>query len=367
MDNRINLSEVYRDEEVERKALEVIRSGMYILNNHCRSFEEKFAKFIGRKYGVISNSATSVMHLTMLALGFGPGDEVITTSLTAFPTVEPILHVGAKPVFVDIDDTFNLNADLVEEKITKNTKAILPVHLYGNPADLKKLVQIARKHKLLLLEDCCQAHGAEYQGKKTGLFGKAAFYSFYPSKNLTVLGDGGMLLTDDARLAQRVRMLRDHGRKNKYLHTLLGFNMRANEIQGAMGLVQLKHLNSFNNRRRKIALLYNKLLRGLPLELPQVREGDRPVCHMYVIKTSQRDALADYLSKRNIRTGIHYPIPCHLQPVFSKLYGRVKLAKTEAVCRRILSLPIHPRLDDEAVKYVADTVRNFFEHESIVN
>lgn len=358
--NKINLSQVYLDDEIRRKVIEVVNSGQYILKKNCQEFEEKFSKFIGCKFGVLSNSATSVMQLAFIALGIGPGDEVITTSLTAFPTIEPIFHVGAKPVFVDIDDSGNINADLIEEKITKKTKAILPVHLYGNSVDLKKISSLAKKYKLILLEDACQAHGAEYQGKKIGSFGKASFFSFFPSKNITFLGDGGIMVTNDKKLDNQVRMLRDHGRNDKYLHELVGFNMRANEIQAAVGLVQLKHLNKFSSRRRQIARLYNKLLKDLPVILPLEQPKSKPVYHMYVIRLKNRDKLADYLREQNIYTGIHYPVPCHLQPAVKKRLAKVKLPKVEKFCRQILSLPIYPKMTDNQVKRVAKEIKKFF-------
>ncbi len=364
--NKINLSEVYIGKDLKKKVLETIDSGEYILKNNCREFEKKFAEFIGRKFCVLSNSATSVMQLTLMVLNIGKGDEVIVPSLTAFPTVEPIFHVGAKPVFIDIDDTYNIDPDLIEKKITKKTKVILPVHLYGNPVNLKKISGLAKKHNLILLEDACQAHGAEYLGKKAGSFGRAGFFSFYPSKNLTFLGDGGAMLTDDEELAKKVRMLRDHGRQDKYLHRLVGFNMRANEIQAAIGLVQLSHLNEFNRKRRQIAALYNKLLKNLPVVLPSEQASGKSVYHMYVIrvKDNDRDKLADYLRGKNIYTGIHYPVPCHLQPAVLARLKKASLPKTEQYCREILSLPIHPLLADSQVKRVAAQIKKFYESSS---
>ncbi len=358
--NKINLSEVYLDNETRKKVIEVVNSGQYILKKNCQEFEEKFSKFIGCKFGVLSNSATSVMQLTLMALGIGPGDEVIVPSLTAFPTIEPIFHVGARPVFVDIDDTCNINADLIEKKITKKIKAILPVHLYGNPVNLEKISGLAKKYKLILLEDACQAHGAEYQGKKVGSFGRAGFFSFFPSKNLTFLGDGGIMVTNDKELAKQVSMLRDHGRQDKYLHKLVGFNMRANEIQAAIGLVQLKHLNKFNCRRQQIARLYNQLLKDLPVTLPLEQLKSKPVYHMYVIRLKDRDKLADYLRQQNIYTGIHYPIPCHCQPAVTNRLGKIKLPRVEEFCQQILSLPIYPQMTNSQVRQVTGQIKNFF-------
>lgn len=358
--NKINLSEVYIGKDLKKKVLETIDSREYILKNNCQEFEKKFAEFIGQKFCVLSNSATSAMQLTLMALGIGPGDEVIVPSLTAFPTIEPIFHVGAKPVFVDIDDSYNIDSELIEKKITKKTKAILPVHLYGNPINLKKISVLAKKHKLILLEDCCQAHGAEYQGKKVGSFGRVSFFSFFPSKNLTFLGDGGAVCSNDEALVKKVKMLRDHGRQDKYTHQFVGFNMRANEIQAAIGLVQLGRLNKFNERRRQVAALYNKLLKDLPLVLPTEQPLGKSVYHMYVIRTKERDKLADYLRQQNIFTGIHYPVPCHLQPAVTDRLGKISLPKTEKYCHEILSLPIHPLLTDAQVKKVATQIKKFY-------
>lgn len=360
--NKIDLSRVYLDKEIKQKIIEAVDSGSYILGKSCREFEEQFSKFVGRKFGVLSNSATSVMQLTLMALGIGKGDEVIVTSLTAFPTIEPIFHVGARPVFVDIDDTYNMDPDLIEQKITKKTKAIITVHLYGNPVDLDKISALAEQYHLILLEDACQAHGAKYQNKKVGSLGRAGFFSFYPSKNMTFLGDGGIVVTDDEKLANMVKMLRDHGRCDKYLHELVGFNMRANEIQAAAGLVQLAHLESFNQRRRQIAKTYNQLLKKLPVVLPLEQNGKKPVYHMYVIRTDKRNELAEYLRQQNIFTGVHYPVPCHLQPAVLKIMKKVRLPKVEQYCGEILSLPIHPLLTDNQVARVANEVGKFFNH-----
>jgi len=356
---KINLSEVYLDSEIKRKVIAVLNSGEYILKDNSRKFEEEFSKYIGCQFGVLANSATSVMQLTLIALGISRSDEVIVTSLTAFPTIEPIFHVGAKPVFVDINETYNINPDLIEKKITKKTKAILAVHLYGNPVNLGKISKLAEKYNLILLEDACQAHGAEYQGRKVGSFGRAGFFSFYPSKNLTFLGDGGIMVTNDKELAQTVRMLRDHGRREKYIHHLVGFNMRMNEIQAGIGLVQLKHLNQFNQRRRQIARLYNSLLRDLPIILPTEQKEGKSVYHMYVIRTPKRDQLMEYLRQNNIFTGIQYPIPCHLQPATLNRVKKYKLPKVEQYCREVLSLPMHPRLTDNKVKFVCNRIKNF--------
>ncbi len=357
---RITLSEVYVDEEIRRKVLKVIDSGRYILKENCLEFERNFGAYTGRKHGVLANSATSVMQLTLMAQGIGRGHEVIVPSHTAFPTIEPIFHAGARPVFVDIDEHYCINADLIEEKITEKTMAVMPVHLYGHPAEMDRIMRLTRSRGILVLEDCSQSHGALYRDCRVGSFGHAAFFSFYPSKNMTFMGDGGIMVTDDEKLARKVAMLRDHGRRGKYLHEIIGFNMRANEIQAAVGLVQLKHLEEFNRRRREIAGLYAELLAGVPVTLPTVRPGAAPVYHMYVIRTERRDELSHYLHLHNIETGVHYPVPCHMQPAVTRKIGVRKLPETERACREILSLPIHPRLTDEKVRLVASAIIGFF-------
>ncbi|MDQ7821550.1 MAG: DegT/DnrJ/EryC1/StrS family aminotransferase [Candidatus Eremiobacteraeota bacterium] len=358
---KIPLSEVTLDDGLRKRVMEVLDSGRYILDRNCREFEERFSAFVGRKHGVLANSATSAMHLTLMAMGIGSGHEVIVPSHTAFPTVEPIYHCGARPVFVDIRNDYLIDSSLIEEKITQKTAALLPVHLYGSMASMDEIMKIAGARGLPVLEDSCQAHGAEHHGRKAGAFGHAAFFSFYPSKNMTFLGDGGIMVTDDGDLAQMVRMLRDHGRREKYLHEVIGYNMRANEIQAAIGLEQLARLDEFNERRRAIACLYNSLLGDLPLGLPRPAAGTKPVYHMYVIRTARRDALAQFLKEHRIETGIHYPVPCHLQPAVLKERGAEVLPETERACREILSLPLYPGLSDEKVRRVAQKIEEFFE------
>ena len=237
------------------------------------AFEEEFAAFTGTKYAVLTGSGTAALWLTLIALEVKAKDEIIVPTLTAFPTIEPILAIGAKPVFVDSDSTYTIDPSKIEEKITKKTKGIIPVHLYGHPANMKRIQEIALSHKLFVLEDCCQAHGARFENKRVGSIGIAGCFSFYPSKNLTVCGDGGMVTTDNKSLVRAIRMLRDHGRSSKYIHSILGYNERFNEIQAAIGRLQLEKLNAFNLRRREIADTYVKNLNGLPIVLPQQQAG----------------------------------------------------------------------------------------------
>jgi perosamine synthetase len=363
---KIPLSKPYIDKEIKESVLEVIDSGQYILGNHSRLFEEEFAQFIGVKHAVLTSSGTSAIFLVLKAFGVEPGDGILVPSLTAFPTVEPIFHVGAKPIFIDIDETFTMDPKHLE-KVLKNSsqmqkvKGIIPVHLYGHPADMETLLDLAKHYGLFILEDCCQAHGARYKGRRVGSMGISGCFSFYPSKNLTVFGDGGILVTDDETLAKHCRMLRDHGRKEKYEHELVGYNLRFNEIQAAVGRLQLKRLEGFNESRRQIARWYSDGLKGLPMITPKVQDWAEPVFHLYVIQTSKRDSLATYLKERGIQTGIHYPVPCHLQPAVQNTLGpQPNLERTEEASKKILSLPIYPELEKEKVDFVCATIKEFF-------
>ena len=358
--NQISLSRVYIDKEIRKAVLGALDSGQYILGKECRAFEEEFAAFTGTKYAVLTGSGTAALWLTLIALEVKAKDEIIVPTLTAFPTIEPILAIGAKPVFVDSDSTYTIDPSKLEEKITKKTKGIIPVHLYGHPANMKRIQEIALSHKLFVLEDCCQAHGARFENKRVGSIGIAGCFSFYPSKNLTVCGDGGMVTTDNKSLVRAIRMLRDHGRSSKYIHSILGYNERFNEIQAAIGRLQLEKLNAFNLRRREIADTYVKNLNGLPIVLPQQQAWGYHVWHMFVIRVKNRDKLREYLLKRDIETGIHYPIPCHFQPPILRIQGRKKLPLTENWCKEILSLPIHPMLKSADIKYVCRKIAKYF-------
>jgi len=367
---KVPLSKPYVDKEMKESVLEVIDSGQYILGSHCKNFEKEFAQFIGVKHAVLTSSGTSAIFLCLKALGVGPGDGILVPSLTAFPTVEPVFHVGAQPIFIDIDDTFTVDPRHMESVLqdrgqipgVKEIKGMIPVHLYGHPANMDSILDIAKRYGLFVLEDCCQAHGARYKGKRLGSMGIAGCFSFYPSKNLTVFGDGGILVTEDEGLAGQCRMYRDHGRKEKYEHELVGYNLRFNEIQGAVGRLQLRRLEGFNESRRRIAQWYNDGLKGIPVVTPQARNWAEPVFHLYVIQAPDRDKLAGFLKERGIQTGVHYPIPNHQQPAVKKTLGlQPKLEKTEEVAGKILSLPMYPELDKEKVDFVCSAIREFFE------
>jgi dTDP-4-amino-4,6-dideoxygalactose transaminase len=365
----IALSKPFINQEMKDRVLEVIDSGQYILGKQCKEFEKEFSQFIGVKHGVLTSSGTSAIFLCLKALGIGAGDKILVPSLTAFPTVEPVFHVGAKPIFIDIDETFTMAPDHIEEVLKRETKrsrkkkikGILPVHLYGHPADMDGILEIAQRYGLFVLEDCCQAHGAKYKGKRVGSMGMGGCFSFYPSKNLTVFGDGGIFVTSEDRVAETSRMLRDHGRKEKYEHELVGYNLRFNEIQAAVGRLQLQRLEKFNESRRQIARWYAQGLEGVPVITPRVKDWAEPVFHLYVIQTPRRGDLSAYLKEKGIQTGIHYPIPNHLQPAVRNTLGsQPKLKRTEEAAAQILSLPIYPELEKEKVDFVCTAIKDFF-------
>ncbi len=357
----VKLSRPYLSDELKERIWSVVKSEWYILGERTKKFEVALADFFGVKYAVCVSSGTSALFLALKALGIGEGDEVIIPSLTAFPTAEAVFHTGATPVFADIDDFYTLDPDDVEAKLTERTKAIMPVHLYGQPADMERLTKIAQERGIYLVEDNCQAHGAEYHGKKTGSIGICGCISFYPSKNLTVFGDGGAVLTNSEPLKETVSMLRNHGRKEKYTHELVGYNMRFNEIQAEIGLFQLEALPKLTEKRRSIASTYIEELKDLPIKLPKERPGAKHVYHLFVIEFEERDALAKHLKEKGVQTGIHYPVPCHMQPGTEKLLGKQpELKRTEEVVGKILSLPIYPTMTEEELSHVIRCVRSFF-------
>ncbi len=355
----IPLSRPPKDGEIKQAALAAIDSGQYILGPECREFESEFARYIGTTHAVLTNSGTAALWMVMKALGVKPGDEVLVPSHTAFPTAEAILFADATPVFVDVNDSYTIDPEDAAAKISSRTVGIVPVHIYGHPVQVDAIRALASQRGLWMLEDCCQAHGATWRGRRVGSFGRAATFSFYPSKNLTVMGDGGILVTDDDEIAARCRRLRDHGRVNKDVHAELGFNLRFNDVQAAIGRVLLRRLDSMNDRRRAIAARYAQALAGLPIELPREQPGARHVYHLYVIRTAKRKELATFLKERSIQTGIHYPVPCHRQPAVERL-APPPLPRTERLVEEILSLPISAGHTDAEIDQVAAAVREFF-------
>jgi dTDP-4-amino-4,6-dideoxygalactose transaminase len=356
---QIPLSRPPVDDEIKHAVMAAMDSRQWILGPESKAFEKELAAYVGVRHCVLSNSATAGLWLTLRALGVKSGDEVLVPSHTAFPTIEAICFADATPVFVDADAFYTMDAADAAAKVTPRTVGMVPVHLYGQPVDLPAAAELASKFGLWMLEDCAQAHGAAFQGKTVGAFGRAGVFSFYPSKNLTVMGDGGAIVTDDDEIAARCRRLRDHGRLNKDVHSEVGFNLRFNDIQAAIGRVLLRRLDAMNDRRRALAARYGKGLAGLPLELPAERPGARHVYHLYVVRTPRRKELAAYLKERGIQTGVHYPVPTHRQPAVEHL-APAPLPATERLCDEILTLPISAGHTDAEIDTVAMAVRAFF-------
>jgi dTDP-4-amino-4,6-dideoxygalactose transaminase len=356
----VDLKALHRpiEAELSEAIARVLRNVCFVQGPEVKAFEEAFASYLGVRHCVAVNSGTAALHLTLLALGIGPGDEVITVSHTFIATSEAISAVGARPVFVDIDPvSYTMDPTLVEAAITNRTKAILPVHLYGNVAEMDSLMAIARRHNLILVEDACQAHGAQYKGRMAGTFGVAGCYSFYPGKNLGCCGEGGAMVTNDEALATKIRMWREHGSIKKYEHLFPGFNFRMEGIQGAVLATKLKYLDGWNDQRRAIAKRYQEYLAGQSVVLPGESPNTRHIYHLYVLQAEDRESLRDHLAQRGIETGLHYPVPLHLQEAYAFLgYHKGDFPVTEQVTQHIVSLPMHPEMSLEAADYVSTAI-----------
>lgn len=355
-----DLSAQYRSlkSELEPAVLSILESGQYVLGKEVVSFEQDFARFVDTHYAVAVNSGTSALHLALLAAGVKPGDEVVTVPFTFVATAAAIQYAGAIPRFVDIDPgTLTMNPDQLARAITPKTKAVIPVHLYGQPVDLDPILDIARAHRLIVIEDACQAHGARYKGKPVGSIGDFGCFSFYPGKNLGACGEGGLVTTRHEEAVNRLRMLRDWGAARKYHHEYLGFNYRMDGIQGAVLRVKLRHLEAWNKRRGELAVRYDAGLKSLDLgSIVRMMQGDH-VYHLYVIRVRERDRLQFKLQEVGIQTGIHYPVPVHLQPwaaSFGYRIGQFPIAEQAAAT--VLSLPLYPEMLNEHVDEVATTV-----------
>jgi dTDP-4-amino-4,6-dideoxygalactose transaminase len=341
---------------------EILRSMNLFLGPNVQAFEKEFTDYCNTADAIGVSDGTTALQLALRAAGIGAGDEVITVSNTFIATWEAIVLTGAVPVFVDIDpQTFLIDVNQIEDRITPKTRAILPVHLYGQCADMESIMEIADRHGLIVIEDACQAHGAEYEGKKAGNLGHLAAFSFYFSKNLGAYGEAGMVTTKDPVLAKHVRLLRNHGSEIRYHHDQIGINARLDELQAAVLHIKLPYLDQWNECRRQIANHYTQALHGLEILTPIEAPGNRHVYHLYVIQTKQREALRQYLENRGISTGIHYPIPIHLQKVCEDYgYHNGSLPITETVTKQILSLPIYPELREEQVDKIVTEINNFF-------
>jgi dTDP-4-amino-4,6-dideoxygalactose transaminase len=337
--------------DLEAAAIRVLNSGRFVQGPEVAGFEREFAAYCGTRHAIAVNSGTSALHLALLAAGVGAGDEVITVPLTFVATASAIHYTGARIVFVDVDPKYyTMNPELLETAITPRTKGIVPVHLYGQPADMDPILDIARRHGLVVIEDACQAHGASYKGRAAGSLGHLACFSFYPSKNLGACGEGGAVVTGDSRIEKKIRMLRDWGQESKYHHVLKGFNYRMDELQAALLRVKLPHLDAWNASRRKAAETYGDELDGSGVGLPAERAGTRHVWHVYADRTS----LKARLQTAGVETGIHYPYPVHLTRAFADLRHAVgSFPVSEAIAREELSLPMFPGLGRDAIRHVA--------------
>jgi dTDP-4-amino-4,6-dideoxygalactose transaminase len=355
----IPLSRPPVDDELKRAVLAAMDSRQYILGPQCRQLEAELAHDTGTKHAVLTNSGTAALWLTLRALGVKAGDEILVPSHTAFPTVEAICLAEAKPLFVDADEYYTIDAADAATKVTPRTVGIIAVHLYGQPVDLAAIRDLASRHSIWLLEDCAQAQGAKWDGRRVGGFGRAAAFSFYPSKNLPAMGDGGAIVTSDDEIAARCRRLRDHGRLEKDVHAEVGFNLRFNELQAAALRVLLRRLDGMNERRRALAARYVRGLAGLPLVLPPTRQRAHHVYHLFVVRTPRRAELAAFLKERGIQTGVHYPIPTHRQPAVER-FAPPAVPRTERLVDEILSLPMSADHTDEEIDRVVAAVRAFF-------
>lgn len=337
-----------------------LASTQFVLGQEVAAFEEEFSAYSGGRFGVGVNSGTSALHLALLAAGVKPGDEVITVSCTFVATVAAIDYAGARPVFVDVDpQTHNMDPGRLEAAITERTKVIMPVHLHGQPADLDPILEIARRHRLLVIEDAAQAHAAEYKGRRVGSIGDLGCFSFYPGKNLGACGEGGMVITNNADFAQTIRMLRDWGQERKYHHVLKGFNYRMEGVQGAILRVKLRHLDAWTEARRRHAALYNDLLKDVGVQRPVEMPYAKHVYHVYAIRARRRDALQEALQAKGIQTSIHYPIPVHLQKAYAEFGcgAAGDLPVTERAANEFLSLPMFAELQPFQIEAVCSAVR----------
>lgn len=346
-------------EEIDEAILQVVHGTGFILGRDVGLFEEEFAAFCEAQYAVGVDSGTSALELALRACGIGPGDEVVTAANTFIATALAISYTGATPALVDVDpQTYTMDVSWLERAITSRTKAVIPVHLYGQPADMDPILEIARQHGLVVIEDACQAHGARYKGKRVGCLGHAAAFSFYPAKNLGAYGDGGMVVTDDERVAESVQMLRDYGQREKYHHVLRGYNHRLDTLQAAVLRVKLQYLDAWNAARRQHAQLYRELLAHGPVAAPVEPDYAESVYHLYVIRVQDRDGVRTYLRDKGVATGIHYPIPIHLQPAYRDLgYEKGRFPVTEEYAGQILSLPMYAELTPGLIECVTEAIR----------
>lgn len=351
------------EQEVLPVLVEAMQNGNFIGGPNVSGFEEEFADFCESQFCIGVNSGTDALRFALLAAGVGAGDEVITVPNTFIATTEAISQTGALPVFVDInEDTYNMDISLVEQKITDKTKAIVPVHLYGQPADMDPLLEMVKEKDIIIIEDACQSHGALYKKRKAGSLGKAGCFSFYPGKNLGAFGEGGAVVTQDIDIAKKIRILRDHGQSRKYYHDEEGYNGRLDAIQAGVLRIKLKRLSAWNNARRENAKYYNQLLSSIDaIKVPVEAEYATSVYHLYVILVNDREGLQKFLEEKGIATGLHYPLPLHLQKAYQHLkYSKGAFPVTEKASEKLLSLPMYPELTKEQIDYIVTSIKEYF-------
>ena len=350
---------------MEAAALNALHNERFVLGDDVFKFEEEFAAYVGTKYAVSTSSGTNALQIALLALGIKSGDEVVTSAFSFIASANAVLHAGATPVFADIDTKdFNISTEKMKQKITKRAKAVLPVHLFGYPCNMQGITRIANDFGLKVVEDACQAHGAEYRGQKAGAIGNIGCFSFYPSKNMTVCGDGGMIVTDDEDAAKLAAKLRDCGRKKHYEHDVVGYTSRLNTVNAAIGRVQLKRLDEWNRKRVKNASTYNKLLKatdeiGIP---PKGDSNVKPAYHLYVARAKKRNELKEWLQNSGVQCGIHYPLPIPSQPIYKRMFGfkSGEYPLSERASKACLSLPVYPALAKEDIEYICETIHEFY-------
>jgi dTDP-4-amino-4,6-dideoxygalactose transaminase len=352
----------YQD-EINEAIQKVLKSGRYILGPQVEAFEHEFASYIGTRFCLGVGSGTDALYLSLKSLDIGPGDEVITVPHTSVATVAAIEACGATPVLVDIDlHRYTIDPDQFQEAITSRTRAVIPVHLYGCPADMRPILDTANSHRIFVIEDCAQAHGAIYQYKHVGVFGHLAAFSFYPTKNLGAIGDGGAVVTSDPNLAKRIKLLRQYGWQDRYISRIRGWNSRLDELQAAILRVKLTYLDKDNRRRHSLAEIYSRSLRGLSMVLPVEPSDVTHAFHQYVIRVTHRDALQQHLKHHEISTLVHYPQPIHMQPAYQGRLGRAgDFPKSEHAASEVLSLPLHPQMNESDAHSVALAIREFFQ------
>jgi perosamine synthetase len=362
---KIPLGKPVFDDEMEQAALDALHNERFVLGESVHKFEKEFAKYCGSDFAVSTSSGTDALKIAMLAAGINPGQTVVTSPASFIASANAIIHAQGMPVFSDIDPkTNNMDPLELEKIINAKTKAVVPVHLYGFPADMDSINNLAKKHNLVVIEDACQAHGALYHGKRTGSLGLVGCFSFYPSKNMTVAGDGGMITTNDEKIAAAAAMLRDCGRKSQYVHDVVGFTSRLNSVNAAIGRVQLKRLDTWNESRRKTAKIYDTFLEGVgDLVLPPKESTEvKPVYHLYVVRTKYRDELRSWMESQGIGCGIHYALPIHLQPIYREKFGYTENAypNAEKLCKTCLTIPIFPNITEDEILYITQNIRKFF-------